>query len=231
MTGFLEGVDLSEAGKLAMTADLELRRNDPRCADRFYRYPYQGGADLVLQHGEFWWGQVRPERYEYLSGQVGQCYGTALAAAKAEESLVYVEGYCTAGAGFAISHGWCVDAETNTVVDLVLPCSAENVENQYTSVRTGMKFPHPSKWAYYGVRFTTELTNAHWHALGLPMLDRSRHEAQESPGSQYMEPHDFPILQVPYNPERTEMPPWRKPKSSASSWSQDEDEWEEEEEL
>jgi hypothetical protein len=204
-----------------MTADLELRRKDPRNADRFYRYPYQGGADLVLQHGEFWWGQVRPERYQELAGAIGKCYGTALDACKADERLVYVEGYCTAGAGFPISHGWCVDTETNEVVDLVLPCSEENVANQYTSARTGMKFLHPSRWAYYGVRFTTELTDAHWHALGLPMLDRSRHEALESPGAQYREDHDFPILKVKYDPNRTEMPPWHKPRKSATSSSVD----------
>jgi hypothetical protein len=226
---FLEGIDLSEAGKLAMTRDLELRRKDPRAADRFYRYSYQGGADLCLQHGEFWWGQVRPEKFMPLSGQLGQCYGTALDACKADDSLVYVEGYCTAGASFAISHGWCVDTATNTVVDLVLPCSEEDIAKGYKLGRTGMPFVHPTRWAYYGVRFTTELVDAHWHALGLPMLDRSRREALESPGDRYVEPHDFPILQVPYQPNRQEMPPWHKPETQTPQW--EDEEWEEEDDL
>jgi hypothetical protein len=221
---FLGGIDLSDAGKQAMTADLELRRTDARNADRFYRYPYQGGADLCLQHGEFWWGQVRPERYQHLAGELGQCYGTALRACQTDERLVYVEGYCTSGAGFAISHGWCVEIESSTVVDLVLPCTEEDIAAGYRNARTRLPFLHPTRWAYHGVRFSTELVNAHYHALGLPMLDRSRHEAQEYPDGRYAETHDFPILQVPYQPNRTEMPPWHKPKSSASAWEQDEPE-------
>jgi hypothetical protein len=224
---FLEGLDLSDAAKLAMTADLELRRKDERNADRFYRYAYQGGADLCLQHGEFWWGQVRPEEFERYAGQIGHCYGTAREACVADPRLVYVEGYCTSGSGFAISHGWCVDTETDTVVDLVLPCSEEAIAKGYKSARTGLPFLHPTKWAYYGVRFSTELVTAHYHALGLPMLDRSTREAVEGGGDErYRESHDCPILKVPYNPDRTEMPPWRRPTASSVS----NDPWDEEEE-
>src|SRR5437763_12343450 len=157
MSSFLEGIDLGDAAQRAMTADLELRRKDERNADRFYRYAYQGGADLCLRHGECWQGQVRPERFQHLAGEVGQCYATALRGCQADKRLVYVEGYCTTGARYAISHGWCVDTETNTVVDLVLPCDPEGIERGWVQAGVGMKFLPPAKWAYCGVRFSTEL--------------------------------------------------------------------------
>jgi len=208
---FLEGIDLTDAARRSLIADLELRRKDERVADRFFRYAYKGGADLVLQHGEFWKGRVRPERYDDLVGEPGRCYGTSLRACQADSNLAYVEGYCTTSAGLPISHGWCVERDTGEIVDLVLPCGADQL-GKYLHSSTRLDILHPSRWAYMGVRFTTELVLAHdrTEGLGLPLLDRSMAEATSNAARDdaelYADDSDKPILRVTYNPNRTELP-------------------------
>jgi hypothetical protein len=206
---FLDGIDLSDAAERALTADLELRRKDERMDDRFFRYPYRGGADFVLRHGEFWQGRVRPHTFDHLLGEPGRCYRTSFEAAKADDRLLYVEGYCTTGAGMPISHAWVVEVATGGIFDLVLPCGDDQI-SVYRRANSKLDFAHPSKWAYYGVRFLTELVVAHDKAVGLPLLDRPAAEAAENAGRPnaeiYSEDHDFPILKIPYDFNRTSLP-------------------------
>ena len=229
MSSFLEGVDLSNAAELAIRRDLELRRKDPRVADRFYRYHYQGGADMCLREGTYFPGRVRPEKYAELVGEAGKCYGNSLRACWRDDHLVYVEGYCTTSAGLPFSHGWCIERGTTNVVDLTLPCGEDQLD-RYLHSKTRLPILHPSKWAYFGVTFSTELVMDHDHHIGLPMLDRSfaeGHEASLRPNpDDYAEPHDNPILKRPYDHTRTSLEgiPYENPYQHPDKEEDDDDE-------
>jgi hypothetical protein len=205
---FLGGLDLGNPAEQALRRDLEMRRNDERVARRFSGYHYRGGADLVLREGRFWPGRVLPEQHRHLCGPMSYCFANSLAACQADPSLTYCEGYCTSGFGTAIVHGWCI-APDGGVVDLTLPCFDGAERDRYLAARTGLPFLHPSKWAYYGVTFATSLVEQHdqFNDYGLPMLDRSYAELTLETSAQIdtSEVHDFPILKVPYDPNRQEL--------------------------
>lgn len=200
------GVDLGNPAKRQLTRDLELRLARVTASDRFRAYPYRGGgAELCLRHGKFYQGRQVPDRYAHLVGGEGRCFLNAATAVREMPELVYCEGYYTTGAGSPSTHGWCV-APDGGMVELTMPTDAETLA--LTRNRdTGLPFVPPSRWGYYGVTFAAPLVWQHADALGLPMLDRPAAEvARGSNVHDFSEPHNFPALRVPYDPNRTELP-------------------------
>lgn len=202
---FLGGIDLSGAAKLALTRELESRRR--AVAERFALgkgYVYRGGADLCLQHGKYRPGRILPDDYRHLSGLDGRtCYYDALRAALADPTVRYCEGYAAVGRGHFISHAWCI-APDDGVLEVRYPTD----EAIATVTLPTLVTPPPQKWSYWGVTFRAELVEAHTVApLHLGMLDRSRAEELDMltrfTEDEVITTHDFPILKVPYDPERT----------------------------
>lgn len=202
---FLGGIDLSGAAKIALTRELESRRTG---ADRFALgrgYVYRGGADLCLKHGKYRPGRELPDAYAHLHGLNGQtCYFDALDAARADSTVRYCEGYATVGHGMFISHAWCV-APDDGVLEVRYPQGSK-----WRSARLpGQALLPPERWSYWGVTFRTELVLEHTeHPLHLGLLDRSRAEEQDMLARGFGEDttittHDYPILKVSYDPERT----------------------------
>lgn len=201
---FLGGIDLSGAAKIALTRELESRRND---AERFSvgrGYVYRGGPDLCLRHGKFRPGRVLPDAYQGVFGLDGTtCYFDALRAAQADPSLRYCEGYAAVGRGMFISHAWCI-APDDGVLEVRYPTD----ETISTVSLPTLDAPPPQKWSYWGVTFRAELVEAHnVDPLHLGILDRSRAEEQDMltrfSADHVITTHDYPILKVPYDPERT----------------------------
>ena len=136
----------------------------------------------------------------------GKCFSAAIFAADAHPELWYCEGYATTGFGYPFVHGWCEDAAG--VVELTCP-DPKLVPNAINA-RTMMPYLPRERWGYIGVRFTREL--AHYFGdgdmadtgLALPLIDRGRHEQALHAGQEdYTSPHDYPILKLPYDPNRT----------------------------
>jgi hypothetical protein len=197
----------TERVNFALRRDLSSRVGRDFEAGRWNGYAYQGGADLLLRHGTFWPGRAVPDDYAHLRGGESQCFGNALDAAKADSRLRYCEGYHTTGQGMPILHAWCVDDEG--VVELTIPTLADEWV-RCKDYRTNLPFLPPERWGYWGVTFTVELAEEHLHTLSLPMLDRSNAEIMDvsdrRPPEEYTNVHDFPILKVPYDPNRRTLP-------------------------
>lgn len=207
--GILEPQDPSERVRHSLTRDLQLRRHRVIEEGRFVGYRYQGGADFVLRHGTFRPGRELPEAYRHLIGPESCCFANAEAAAQADPSLRYCEGYATSGFGTPILHAWCL-APDGGVVELTLPTIREERERYQT--RLHLPFLPTEHWGYYGVDFDVRLVVHHDEGsdLGLPMLDRGPAELADpgfrAAGLDTSETHDFPILKVKYDPNRTELP-------------------------
>jgi hypothetical protein len=196
-----------------LTRDLEFRRNDPRSAERWAGFHYKGGADLVLQHGQFWSGRQLPVQYEERVGQPQRCFENALYACEADRTLTYCEGYVTSGFGEPLLHGWCVDDDG--VVEVTMPTDAATLHHGRAR-RTHMSMLPPERWGYFGVQFTTELVRAHGDSpnplsttttRSVPLLDRGLSEvALNGDETDMTEVHDFPLVKVPYKRYRRTMP-------------------------
>jgi hypothetical protein len=192
----------ADRNRQALRADLELRRERWAHLD----YHYRGGADLVLRHGKFYTGRKLPDQYEWAVGAESECFANALRATMTDPSLTYCEGYFWSGQGHAITHGWCV-APDGGVVEVTLP----TVDVDQYVHETLLPFLPVAGWAYWGVMFTTELALAYNEdGAGLPMLDRSAreiaHGARRAPHLDMRNDDDWPILTVPYDPQRKDMP-------------------------
>lgn len=191
------GEDALKPGK---GAELALRRELERRRDEWSRhgYFYRGAGDLLLQHGRFFTGRELPDTWAHLQGEPNLCFGNALEAVRADPSLTYYEGVYSTGGGHFTTHGWCVGPDGG-VVEVTFPTDPEVLEAALTPVLP------PEHWGYWGVAFTLELADWHFHQPnhGLPMLDRSHRDSQSAPHLDTSELHDFPILKVPYDPART----------------------------
>lgn len=210
--GALDKLDPSERVKKALTADLESRVMHAAIANRFVQsegYRYLGSADLLLKHGRFFPGRELPDQYEHLRGPMSLCFMNALLAAEAESSLTYHEGVYTTGHGIGRVHAWCVDSDGG-VVELTMPTHPHEIQGARNVLNTA-QLP-PDRWGYFGAPFTTEIARWHFDGAGLPMFDRSPREKSEQANNphlahlDYSEPHDFPILKVPYDPNRKDLP-------------------------
>lgn len=186
-----------QGAEVAVKRELELRRS------KWSRpgYHYKGGADFLLQHGKSWMGRELPEQYDHLVGPETHCFGNALAAAEADPSLRYVEGYYIAGGfGHARNHAWCIDQD-DQVVELTL--GTRDLEG---AVFLGSRLPPtpPETWIYYGTVFDARFVRSHAESLGLPMFDRPLDDIiSGDPGRQ--DGHDFPLLKVRFDPARTSL--------------------------
>jgi len=212
---FLDGVfddddmPAEERVRLGITLDLQFRRTDGRLAVRFAGYHYKGSVDLLLQHGCFYQGRELPATFAHLRGPFNRCYGNALAAAETDPRLRYCEGVYTTGFGHPASHAWCVGPDGG-VVELTLGTTPDDLVVM-RSEETHMPFMHPRHWAYYGAIFDVAFVRAHLDAGGLPLFDRSAAELDRSGrsgvGERFTtERADFPVLRVPYDPDRKDLP-------------------------
>lgn len=183
-----------QGAAVAVKRELELRR------DKWSRpgYHYRGGADFLLRHGQAWNGRVLPDSYDHLIGPEAQCFNNALAAAEADPSLRYVEGYYIAGGfGYAKNHAWVIDQD-DQVVELTL--ETRDLEGA-TFVGSRLPPTPPDTWVYYGAVFDPRFVRSHADHLGLPMFDRPLDDILSGdPGTQ--NGHDFPLLKVPFDPAR-----------------------------
>jgi hypothetical protein len=209
---FLDGVLPSpeERVRTSLTRELELRRKRLEEAAQFSPgdgYVYRGGADLALRHGKFYPGRLLPAQYMPHQGDLGHCFANAQNAANADPSLTYCEGYYTTGYGVPLAHAWCV-APDGEMLELTFPLQHLD---RARSPETKMKFLPPEHWGYYGLTFDVRLVNDHDGKFGLPMLDRLTSELihhsleQHDPARYDNSRHDFPILKLPYDPNRTEL--------------------------
>lgn len=199
------GLDLgtpADRNKHAMTRELELRRK--RTPHSGHGRVYLNGADFLLKHGKFYEGREMPDRYAHLMGQMGLCFWNAAAAAEADPTLRYCEGITGVGGGRFVAHAWVLDPDGN-VVDLTYSAEAVGIGVDFD---TGLPLLPIAHWSYWGVIFTPELMRAH-HEIGYPMLGRDVTE-QYRPGQagkrDLTPPPSLPVLDVPYDPNRKELP-------------------------
>lgn len=213
MTGLFGGLDMGTAAirnERVLRADLELRRSAGKTSGRWEEYQYDGVADLLLQHGQFYAGRQIPERYAHLMGEESMCFHNAAQAAMEEPSLRYCEGCYWTGYGFASSHAWCVD-EDGALVEVTLPTDPETVRRMcfrgHGPHDGTLPALNPEHWGYFGVLLTPELAFAHFEKFDsyAPMFDRSPGEMATA-RVDLTSPHDFPLLKVPYDPQRTTLP-------------------------
>lgn len=191
-----------EAGRLALERELERRVAEWGAKPG---YAYRGGGDFLLRHGRHYPGRELPERYEELIGEPTQCFPNALSAVQRDPALRYCEGVYAVGVGHYTPHAWALDAD-DAVVEVTYP--TRGLERRI-SARGGWHLD-PKFWSYWGVIVHPEYVQAHMEQFGLPMLDRGHHADERfarmlGVEADYREMHDFPILKVPYDANRTEL--------------------------
>jgi hypothetical protein len=211
---FSDLIKPGEGARLALESELRRRR------DAWSRpgYLYRGAGDFLLQHGRYYGQPIRfadDDWYQGLAGNGGP-YGTCFANAVeyAEQFGVrYCEGvYSMVGAFQA--HAWCLN-DADEVIEVT------HLDYVARGQRPGDLYGHEwqpaERWGYYGVTFRPEFVR--WHAEnpglldGTPtycILDRSPHEAHDRAAHMlgaegFQDVHDFPVLKVPYDPERTSL--------------------------
>lgn len=193
-----------DGNRIAMERELERRRA------LWVRpgYVYRGAGDLLLRHGQFYGGREVPDEYKHLVGPESRCFGNALAAAEQDSSLRYCEGIYSPGAsGVFLTHGWCV-APDGGLVELTYPTTEVH---RYRDPRTELDLNRPltpvETWGYWGVIVHANYARHHEQAYSLPMLDRDQGEQEDNirrggDPADCENVHDFPILKVPYDPDR-----------------------------
>jgi hypothetical protein len=199
------GIKPGQANITALRTELEFRRSEWNKPG----YHYRGAGDFLLQHGRFWNGRQLPE--QYLSSLNANpegptvCFANALLGAQTHAELTYVEGMYSTGHGHFTSHAWCMDPDGG-IVELNLPTDPDSIKRMVAG-ESGMNFLPPQSWAYCGVPFP-ELKFVEWHDMrfGLPMFDRSKTDRNYADRLDVEESHDWPILKVPFDPTRKELP-------------------------
>lgn len=208
---FLGGIDLgtpASRNEQALRRELELRRT--RKPHSGWGKVYRTGADLLLQHGTFYPGRDVPEQYRHLVGEVGSCYWNCMDAAEADPSLRYCEGITAAGGGAFLSHAWCLDPDGN-VLDFTW-FGAVGQPDAYVGLPI-LPYEH---WSYWGVVMRPELARSQ---AEMPMLGRDpvaemrlgtriteQGEWFTKTGLNITPPATLPLLDVPYDPNRTAFP-------------------------
>lgn len=218
---FSDLIKPGEAGRIAMEAELKRRR------DQWDRpgYHYRGAGHFLLEHGRYygppvefpsddWFGGAPgdPASTAGRGGPHGTCFANALHYAE-ENGLRYCEGLYSLVGSF-IAHAWCLTPD-----DRVLEVTHQDYIG--TGVKAfnfmGLNFLPADRWAYWGAVFPTEFVR--WHSEQYPdadgdptycLLDRGAHEAAERVAyglapEGFMDAHDFPVLKVPFDPDRTEL--------------------------
>jgi hypothetical protein len=180
--------------KVALQRELELWRDERALGQG---YVYKSGGDLLLKHGHYYQGRELPDQYAHLQGEIRRCFFNAVEAAKADPSLRYCEGVYSTGGTHFTNHGWCI-APDGGVVELTYP--TRDLEGQLDSL--GGPILPPEHWAYHGVIVTVGLAEWHMRNIGLPMLERPPGDCRDGDPTT-SDAHDFPILKVPFNPQRT----------------------------
>lgn len=188
-----------DGSRLSIQRELELRR------ERWDRpgYLYRGGADYMLRHGKFYAGRVLPDAYAHFFGESNECFSNSISAALADSSLRYVEGIYSTGHTWYTPHAWCIDPDDN-VVELTFP----TIDREQFHNHLGMPILPPEHWGYWGVIFRPELILDHVKLTDEGcMFDRPPADEEfVARGLDTGQTHDFPILKLPYDPNRTEFP-------------------------
>ncbi len=187
-----------ERQKAVLMKALETRR------DRWPHpgFVYQGGGDLLLQHGQFYSGRILPDQYAHHKGQVGQCFMNALTAAQEDSTLRYVEGVYTIGHGHYTPHAWCIDP-AGELLEVTLPMEHIDVGIEASS---GLPILPPEHWGYWGAVFHPEYVQAVFDAQdgSVGLLDRPAHDATDplTFGRVGEWRDDWHVLRVPYDANR-----------------------------
>jgi hypothetical protein len=144
---------------------------------------YRGGADLLLSHGSYYSGRRRPSEYNDLVGMHYCCFRNSADAASADTALRYCEGLLAVG-GRIGAHAWCLDPD-DLVVDVT------EAPEQWGA---------PERWGYHGAVFSAQLALRYMASIGA-------YTAALLDGLDEGDPReDWPILRVPYDAGRTELP-------------------------
>lgn len=183
-------------------AELMIRRELERRRDTWPHtgYPYRGAGDYFLKHGKLYRGRVLPEEYVELQGEENLCFYNAQTTA-ARTGLRYVEGVYTTSNNNPTPHAWLLDPDGAV---LEITHVTRDLERYVNS--KGLPILPPEHWIYFGVIFKPELVEAHFKMTGeycmfdRPVGDRDGREFGRLDMSQT---HDWPILKVPYDPDRT----------------------------
>jgi hypothetical protein len=188
-----------EGAQTALRRELESRRT--RWAHT--GYAYRGAGDIILRHGQFWAGRELPDEWAALQGAPNRCFINALTAVQQSGGrLRYVEGVYSTGQSHYTPHAWAID--NAGVVEVTYPTAPTPGALDGHTYMPILPVVH---WAYAGVVFSAELVQWHLDRMGLPMMDRPKADATDArPGVDMRELHDWPILKVPYDPNRRELP-------------------------
>jgi hypothetical protein len=123
---------------------------------------------FVLKHGQQFVAAKPPKKYG--RGIIKHCFHNSHGIAK-KHGLIYVEGFVLAPlVPFPVLHGWCVEPESLTVIDITLGEAAQ--------------------CDYFGIAFTKDCLDHHWRTYqtaslidnwqgGFPVLEMSEEKLHE----------------------------------------------------
>lgn len=188
-----------DAAELMIRRELERRRD----AWTHTGYAYRGAGDYILKHGHIYRGRPLPDEYAQHQGPQQACFWNALDAAKADPDLRYCEGVYSTGNGHPTPHAWCVGPD-DLLVEVTFPTRDGQWEDAFDL--KGMPIMPPDHHIYMGVIFRPELAAWFLDTYGEScMFDRPGADSQVRSTldtADYSQAHDWPILKVPYDPDR-----------------------------
>jgi hypothetical protein len=162
-------------------------------------YVYKSGGHFLKAHGSYYQGRELPDEYDHLTGPNRHCFSNALNGVLANPELRYVEGVYSTGGSYFTNHAWAIDRD-NQVVELTFP--TKDLEDQTDS--RGGPILTPEHWGYWGVVLHPRLVEWCFGHVGMPNLERPPGDTS-SGIRDYQDAHDFPLLRVPYDPQRTDL--------------------------
>ena len=200
--------DIFGALKGVHTSTLALRRELEERVKNWDRpgYYYRGGGDLLLKHGTFYTGRELPDQYVHLFGEPNACFNNAMEVSLAHPELRYCEGVYAAHGGF-VPHAWCV-APDGGILELTWPTREAQGTERFRDSLMQMPLVAPERMAYCGVFFRPELILWFLDTYGeFCMLDRPEYDRTFAykAGLDVSQCHDWPILKVPYDPDRVSL--------------------------
>jgi len=171
-----------EGTKQAIERELELRAARERKRPWKKSWLYRGPASLLLNHGAYMPGALRPPEYDHLRGEEQHCHHNALGACLEDDSLRYFTGLYLVGNKVS-EHSWCV-TQGNVVVEVTFAMPSEiETGAMVAETETGQPsnyYMGPDHWAYWGVEFTTEFVARFLDVQDwLPILDFDMPDAIE----------------------------------------------------
>lgn len=162
-------------------------------------YVYKSGGHFLKAHGSYYQGRELPDQYEHLIGPNRHCFLNALNAVLADSTLRYVEGVYSTGGSHFTNHAWAIDPQ-GEVVELTYP--TKDLDGKFDS--HGGPILTPEHWGYWGIILHPRLVQWTMDNIGMPNLERP--PGDTSTGiADIQDAHDFPLLKVPYDPQRGDL--------------------------